>query len=279
VPDDLQTGGYYAYVTVTGGQEGDATGANTAAIQGQLAVPFLITVNGDGELDRAVAIDRFAPVLQPDGRIGFAAAIRNTGNIHSSPTGSVTVTLENGEAYGSLDFVQSTPLLPGAERLLTTQGTLPVQDGASYMATIEIGGTNIESATLDAAFTMDPPAVLLGGLTICENLDRGPSVTATVENPSTLGVMGMIDVSVQAADGSAAGQAMVEQPPVLWPGEATTLTTDIQERLVSGDYVLIVTLTPAIGEPITAELPFAIGGTGPTTAPICQAPATPDTNG
>jgi hypothetical protein len=90
--------------------------------------------------------------------------------------------------------------------------------------------------------------------------------------------MGMIDVSVQAADGSAAGQAMVEQPPVLWPGESKALTTDIQERLVSGEYVLIVTLTPAIGEPITAELPFAIGGTGPTTAPICQAPATPDTN-
>lgn len=69
VPDGLASGGYYALVTITTGEK-EAAG-NQAGISGQLGIPFLITVSGSGKVQTTAAIEKFAPVLGADGRIGF----------------------------------------------------------------------------------------------------------------------------------------------------------------------------------------------------------------
>jgi hypothetical protein len=271
VPQGIASGGYYAYVTVTGGG-GESEAENAAAIQGQLAVPFLIAVEGEGDLVRGVTIEQFAPVIEPDGRIGFRALVVGAGNIHSSPAGTVTVTLENGDAYGSLDIPASTPLLPGSERLLSTFGTLPVQEGTAYVATVAIGSDDADAAEAEIPFTLEQPEVTLANLFVCENLDRGPTVTFEVENGGTIGAIATIEATIADATGAVAAQAPLAQQPILWPGEATSYAVDASQRLLTGEYMLTVTVTPATGDPLTAEHAFAIGGTGPNVAPICQAP-------
>ena len=85
VPDEIETGGHYARVTIT--TEAPETGGNAAAIAGQVSVGVLVTVEGSGELVRAAEVAAFAPVLEADGRVGFRALLHNAGNVHLLPRG------------------------------------------------------------------------------------------------------------------------------------------------------------------------------------------------
>ncbi|MGH2558819.1 MAG: hypothetical protein ACRDJH_07125, partial [Thermomicrobiales bacterium] len=132
VPDDVPSGGRYALVTfTTGPQQSTEPGV---AITGRLGAALMIAVEGEGELASDVAIERFGPVLEPDGRIGFRAILTNDGNLHALPVGRVEVETAGGDPLGQLDLPMSTPLLPDGNVEMTAQGSLPLPAGERYLA-------------------------------------------------------------------------------------------------------------------------------------------------
>lgn len=275
VPRGLASGGYYALVTVTTGAT--QIQGSGAGIAGRLGVPFLFTVTGTGPLTKTATLEKFAPVLEADGRVGFRALLRNSGNLYVVASGQVAVNQADGKKYASLDFPATTAILPANERLLQTQGTIPMQPGAAFTAaaTIDFGAKQTLAGT--AAFTFEPPAVAASGLGVCENLDRGPTLTATLRNDGDLGALPAVKLAVRQKSGSDLGAASLPQPPIAWPHDRQTITADFPQRLVTGAYVFTLTVQTPSGQPMTTDFPFQIGGTGANVAPLCPAAATPGT--
>ena len=107
IPDDVESGGYYARVTLTSAT--DEAADNVTAVAGQLAVGFMITVDGRGEIEQSAAIGRFAAVLEQDGRIGFRVELINNGNVHLiGTTGMIEVIDASGASYGNLPVPETT---------------------------------------------------------------------------------------------------------------------------------------------------------------------------
>ena len=215
VPDNLDSGGYYASVTITTGAK-KANGSQ-AGIAGQLGVPFLITISGKGKVASSATIEKFAPVLESDGRIGFRALVQSNGNRYVTAKGTVQVDQADGKHLGSLEFPQTTPILQGDERLMQTQGSLPLQMGARYKASVSVDYGAKKPATTDASFTVSAPAVAAANLSVCENLDKGPTLSATLQNSGDLGVMPNVTLAVKQESGSDLGSGPLPAPPLIWP--------------------------------------------------------------
>lgn len=58
---------------------------------------ILIEVEGEGDLIRTAAIERFAPVLESDGRVGFRALVKSTGNTYVVAKGTIEIDQARGE--------------------------------------------------------------------------------------------------------------------------------------------------------------------------------------
>jgi hypothetical protein len=273
VPDWVDSGGYYAKVSFTTLNE--EAGANSAALAGQLGVGLMLTIDGDGELVREGRIVQLAPVLEADGRVGFRMRVTNDGDTHLiAPAGAVVVTHADGSPLGSLDFPESTPLLPGAESTLVTQGSLPLTRDGDYLAdaTFTFQDGSEEGATISAStsFTV-APALSLAPTQVCENLDRGPSLTVAVQNDGNLGLQPLITVTLESAATGAMGTSPIMNGQILWPGEDQLVTVDFPERLVSGSYRLITTVQfDPTAEPLVQETPFQIGGLEGSPVPLCS---------
>jgi hypothetical protein len=269
IPTGTPSGGYYARLSLT--SDAEAAGANAAAIAGQLAVGFLITVEGEEPLERAAELGRFAPVLEGDGRIGFRAELVNTGNVHLiAPTGQVVVTTADGSAAGSLEFPETTPLLPGLKTGMTTQGSLPLTIGASYQA--EASFTFLESSaplTISSTVTLTPDLVV-EPVRVCENLDRGPTLAVALSNRGQIGLLPYANLAVVSeADGSL-GSAQVANGSLLWPRESQAVQIDFPERLESGSYTVTLTVRFDPLQPATVvTTPFQIGGLTGDPVPLC----------
>ncbi|MGH2535364.1 MAG: hypothetical protein ACRDJW_24145 [Thermomicrobiales bacterium] len=274
VPDDVASGGRYALITFTTGPHQSAEPG--VAITGKLGAAILIAVEGDGALASDVAIERFGPVLEPDGRIGFRAQLSNDGNLHALPAGRVEVKSVEGDPLGQLDLPMTTPLLPDGEVEMTAQGSLPLPAGERYLAraTINVGG----GASITAETEFSPEAlVAVERTTVCENLDRGPTATLLLRNDGTLGLQPLLQIGVQDAAGSAHGAPVATTAPMLWPGDAGELRVDLPTRLTSGAYTLTVRVDYAAPDaqgrtalpPLEQQTTFAIGGLGPDAAPLC----------
>jgi hypothetical protein len=274
VPDDVPSGGRYALVTFTTGPQ--QSGEPGVAITGRLGAALLIAVEGDGDLASDVAVERFGPVLESDGRIGFRALLRNDGNLHALPVGRVDVESADGDALGRLDLPMATPLLPAGAVEMTAQGSLPLPTGERYLAraTINVGGG--DTLTAEAEFTPDA-LVEIEQAAVCENLDRGPTATVTIHNAGALGLHPLIQVGVQDAAGSAQGAPVAATAPLLWPGETGEFQVELPTRLTSGDYTLDLRVDYAAPDakgrtaiaPLVHQTAFAIGGLGPDAAPLC----------
>lgn len=275
VPDRVASGGYYARVTLT--TISNEAGANQAAIAGQLGVGFMLTIEGDGKIDRTARIVRVAPVLESDGRIGFRMVVVNDGNVHMiAPGGRVEVTSAGGSPFGSLEFPEATPLLPGAEVMLRAQGSLPLSLGAEYGATATFtyrdGSEEGGAITHEIDFSVEP-TLLLSPTTVCENLDRGPTLTVSFENGSDLALQPQVTIALFADASGSLGAAPLGGAELLWPGEAREIAVDFPDRLVSGGYRLVTTVAfDPRGEPLVQETPFQIGGLTGTPAPLCAGP-------
>jgi len=274
VPEYMPSGGYYARISFTTLNANVA--ANSAALAGQLSVGILLTVEGDGDITREGRITQFAPVLEADGRIGFRMQVVNDGNTHLiSPSGAVTVTLADGSPFGSLELPEMPPLLPGAEAMLVSQGSLPLTDGGDFRAdatfTYQDGSEDGVTLTASATFTISPE-LTLATASVCENLDRGPTLAVTLQNEGELGLQPLVTLMLESDTGQALGTAPVGGGLLLWPGEQERIAIDFPERLVSGAYRLVTTVQfDPTAAPLVQETPFQIGGLGGAPAPLCSA--------
>jgi hypothetical protein len=207
-----------------------------------------------------------------DGRIGFRAELINNGTVHLiAPTGNILVGDANGEAAGSLEFPGTTPLLPGTTGVLSTQGSLPLAAGETYRASASFSWLGLDSPlTGTIEFTIEP---MLGiePATVCENLDRGPTLTLVLSNTGTLGVQPLVQLGVVSEADGPLGSAPVTNGELLWPGESRTIAIDYPERLASGAYRVVASvLFDPLAEPAAVETTFQIGGLSGDPVPLCS---------
>ncbi len=275
VPDGLKSGGRYAMVTFTTG--GGQTEGNGASIAGKIGVAFLVTVDGKGKIKRDVELDQFAPVLEQDGRIGFEALLRNTGNVHASPAGVVTILDSHDKPFGSLEIPASTALLPGDQTVLTAQGSLPMAQSDQYHAEVAVNYGAKKAAKKEISFT--PIAKLaVTGIQVCENLDRGPTLTIGLKNEGGLGLTPPVTLELRNKSGEVAPQPNSAEAAIIWPGEESTIVAEIADRLPSGDYTIHLRADYALPDadghevlpPIEQDFDFSIGGLGGNAAPLCS---------
>lgn len=274
VPAGITSGGRYANVSFQTGPVSSATdagGGNRASMSGRLVTSFLIVVNGAGKLVQKAEISRFAPVLEPDGRISFLALLRNAGNVHlQNLEGTITIKDSAGKKIASVDLGPTTPVLPGIERMVGSQVSLPLPAGKEYESTLTLryGPKQKSKDTAKARFAIRP-ALTMGPATVCENLDRGPTVRLEFANTGDIALRTALGVRLEAASGSPLGTAALPQPVLTWPGETVPVSFDLPQRLGTGAYHLVMTASYGPMDPITAETDFQIGGTEGTPIPLC----------
>lgn len=278
VPDGIASGGHYALVvfTLAGTERAEADGASVL-IQREIATGILITVEGEGELEREVEVERFAPFVMTDARIAFRAEVRNTGNVHLRLAGALEILAGGDDPLASLEFVEGTPLLPGTTQTLATQGSLPLPGGEAYTAELAFafGDEDEDDApdpvTAAAPFTVAGGTVALEAPGVCENLDRGPTLAATLVNGGDLGFDPTVAFTVRNEAGVDLGYtATPAEAPALWPNDELAVGADFPERLESGAYTLVVVAQVPGGDPLSAEFPFQIGGLE-GGVPLCAA--------
>ena len=276
VPDDAEAGGHFAMVKITTGAADAADPAvGQAAVQGRFRIPVLITIGEEGDLVRSAELTRIAPVLEPDGRIGIWGELTNTGNVAISAPGDLAITDADDKDVASLEFPETTPILPGETQIIRATGTLPLPEGTEYTAaaSIDVGGEDAVEA--ETTFTVTPAAPT-GDLAVCENLDRGPTVTVDLRNPGELGLTATVSLAITNESGNQVAGANVPDTLLLWPAGDRSVATDAPTRLETGRYTLTAEITAGAGDVTTVDMAFEIGGNSPETAPLCPPPSTPD---
>ena len=276
IPEDARPGGHYAAVTLGVAGTGDpataTSGENQASIQGRFIVPVLIRVGSEDDFTVSAELDRIAPVLEQDGRIGIWGAVTNSGSVDIRAPGKASVEEADGQPVAALDFPDTTPILPGETQIVRATGTLPLTDGAEYRvdAAIDYGGD--DEARADTAFSLAALAPT-GDLAICENLDRGPTVTLHLVNGGEIGFTTQVGVMIDDESGSQVVSESVPDLVLLWPQDSRTVATDAPTRLESGSYTLHAVVQTGAGDTTSIDLPFDIGGTADRMAPLCPAAA------
>jgi hypothetical protein len=274
IPDREASGGRYAAVAFT--TAAPDAGDGNRGISARLLVPVWLAVEGKGDLTRVPTVERFAPVLEADGRIGFRAAVRNEGNVHTRVAGAVEVGPDGEQPNARLEF-QSRGILPDGTEVLATQGSLPLPAGALYAAEGEFAPPKdadqdaFDPISTTAAFGIEPMVAIVPG-SVCENLDRGPTLSGAVVNDGDLGVLPIVQFEVRDASGTVLGYLSPTLEPVAWPHDQVEFAVDLPERLVSGNYTLITRVMYGAGEQVQREASFSIGGDPATAAPLCANP-------
>jgi P pilus assembly chaperone PapD len=273
VPSGLTSGGRYAAVTFTTGAKPGTAGA---AMAGKVGVPFMVAVKGKGKLTKKVEIERFAPLMTPDGRIAFAAMVRNAGNLHVRPAGGIELLRGDGSSLGTLAFQAAPAVLPGSSVTLSTQSSVPLDARAGYRATAVIDYGAKKPLKRDVDFT-PVPSLVVAGASVCENLDRGPTLSVSLHNGGELALQPHVAFAIRDANGNPLGSVSPTQPLLVWPGEDGGASVDLAERLASGPYVLSLRIDAAMPDPegrtavppIETDVPFQIGGLGGNGVPLC----------
>jgi hypothetical protein len=153
---------------------------------------------------------------------------------------------------------QTTAILPRSEELLTPDGSLPLDAGASYRAraTLEYGGE--EPAVAEVDFT--PQAALaIVGLGAEEGGDQGTTIRLGLRNDGELGLLPRIQFALRDADGKTLGTAVPSTPPLVWPGQIADIEAPLPRQLSGGEYVLVARVEYGTAPAIEREAPLRIG--------------------
>ena len=167
--------------------------------------------------------------------------------------------------------------LPGNSATLMTRGSLPLTLDGSYQAVGSFTfGEQTISSTVDFAVS---PELAVNAVTVCENLDRGPTFAVVLSNSGDLALSPMVTMSLAAEDGTSLGQAAVPLAAPLWPHSDLNQAIDYPDRLVSRRYLLITEIAFHPRQPpVRQETSFQIGGLDGNPAPLCsELSATPTT--
>ena len=177
IPADAPSGGRFAAVTFTTVPPG---AADATSVAGQIVVPVFLTVDGQGDLDRTTTLERMAVFLEPDGRLGVRAEVRNDGNVHVPFAGTVGFTAQDPALEASVDLVPGR-VLPGVTRTYQGGSTLPLPLATTYDVTLRMGTPDADDRMIgepvhDRTFTIDAtPALELSAATI---RDPAPALVA-----------------------------------------------------------------------------------------------------
>ncbi len=256
IPADASSGGRYAMVAFRTG--GKSNGEIAVGVAAQVGVPFLITVQGAGDLARQPVVDSLVPVLEPGGGLGFRAVIVNRGNVHLYARGTVDV-VESGRKSGSrLALRETTAILPGAEELLYSDRTMPFREGAGYRARAEVSFGGGRPETKEIQF--DATAVLA-----IEEVSPRPSpageldVRLRLKNDGGLALLPRVLMAVRGEDGKVVGVLSPNKEPLVRPGQTVEVEARYPGRLARGSYALVARAEFGSSS-VQQEAPFEIGG-------------------
>lgn len=158
IPKDAEPGGHYAsvlFVTAGGKVEGGASVSNR--------VGSLVLLRVSGNVKEEASLESFsAPKFSQHGPINFDLRVRNTGNTHISPKGTIVITDIFGKKVEELPL-EGRNVLPGSTRKMTTKWDKKNILG-SYTATlIAFYGQQNKSLTATTKFTVISNTALIGG--------------------------------------------------------------------------------------------------------------------
>lgn len=271
IPDDIVSGGRYAAVTFS--MVPSRTDDSGISIAGRVVVPVLLVVHGEGQLSRRPVLERYAPVIEADGRLGFRALVRNDGNVHALVSGVVSVG-PPGEEPGASVEIAGRYVLPNTERVFASQGTLSppqrerLHSTATFFPPADADSKDYRAITASLEFDPEPRLTQLEAQ-VCENLDRGPSIRGSLENVGEVGLLPIIRFEIHDGNGALVGSTNPQESPIAWPAETLEVSAEIYRRLLSGPYTLLTTISYGAGSTLKSTTPFSIGGDLATTAPLC----------
>jgi len=266
VPADLASGGYYAVVTITTTarpvEDGDV------AVAGEVGVPLLITVDGESEVTLRPVVERFAAVLEPDGRTGFRAEVRNDGNTHAVLRG----TLESDDDAAPIEdaaFRGPTLLLPGATVVLEGRPSQLLESGRTYRVTGELDYGARDPLLIETTFTAEPPAVELRAPIVCTTGDGVLGLRLELTNEGDLGVAPTATLTTTMVDGGAPGGPIDVELPVAWPNDISESVVSGLGELEPGTYDLTVVLRVGTATPQAQTVTFQAGGDDQDAVEAC----------
>jgi hypothetical protein len=275
VPSPLDSGGRYGTVMLkTGARAVPGTGIGVA---GQVGVPFLIDVRGNGPLVRTAGIDQLVPVIMSDGGIGFASSLVNQGNVHVVAAGSVVVKGLDGTPVGTLQLPETTPLLPRNTVVMKTLDSLPLTRGATYLASASVDYGGSTPAVSDTRFTVRA-GLAIGDVGVRAGQDEGPTFRVALNNSGGVGLLPFIQLEVRNSAGVSLGTAAPPEPPLLLPHRPSRIPVLFPHELNKGTYSLIVRARYGGKAAIRREMPFEIGQALPTPKGGYRGPAVPSAN-
>ena len=271
IPDDAPSGGRYAQIafsTVAPGSDG------VTGVSGRILVPVLLTVHGEGDLTRRPILDRAALFLEQDGRLGGRVAVRNEGNVHVPLTGAFRLTAADPTADAQLGIAMGR-VLPGTTRTYSGDATVDWPLGATYDVEATMGLPDDTGAMGDPVFhavfqARATPVLEVADATVCENLDRGPSLAATLVNGGSLGIVPLVGFEVFDAAGTRVGAAPAAEQPLSWPDSSVQAAVDLADVLPPGAYTLVVSALFGGDSIAEKRVPFSIGGDPLTALPLCN---------
>ena len=164
----------------------------------------------------------FAAVIEPDGRLGFRALIRDDGDTHLFATAHVTVGTAEQPASATWDAV-SHGVLPGQSVVFANRETLPVWTTGELAASLVVAPSDAGEATdfvpVGASTAFVPDGSLdVTDLGACENLDRGPTMRASLAATGSIGVVPAVRFDVFDVGGRIVDGAVPLAGPIAWPG-------------------------------------------------------------
>ena len=154
VPASAQAGGHYAGIVFSFGESGTVAEQGQVVIESKVGIPFLATVTGSyTEKGEVVSFGTVGNTTSyTEGPVSFGTVkFKNTGDIHSKPTGSVVITNMFGKTVKTISVnADKAAVLPGSIRSFEVGDWTDVGNGfGKYTATITMSsGTTTDSATV-----------------------------------------------------------------------------------------------------------------------------------
>lgn len=208
---------------------------------------------------------RVTPVLGLDRRMSFQVLLANQGNVHLVPKGTLKLAREDGAAIGEAELPETTPLLPGVEGPMATQGQFDLAPGRyRAQATVDFGGA--QPATGEVTFS--PAAnLVIESMSASEIPGKGPLLALALTNRSEVAILPRVQLAVRGLNGDVLGTVSPPRPPLLWPGQRNEVAIPFPSALGTGEYILVARVEYGGAAPLMQELRFRIGTPAPTPNP------------
>lgn len=157
VPNGAEPGGHYGAVTIESVPGNTPGAANVAVKQASL---ILLRVSGN-VTEKASAVSFTAPKYSEYGPIPLTLLVKNTGDVHINPQGTVIITDIFGAKVDEFPL-NGANVLPGAERLMLTNWTNKNPIGRFTATVVATYGESRQPLTATTTFTVFPKPLAIG---------------------------------------------------------------------------------------------------------------------